>query len=825
PAAAPERGTPAAPAPRGPRPRLTERDPTFVPTLALTAVTMSVALGYARLLTGRHWLWPAILTTLAAHAVAWWCRRARVPTAIAGVATIAATLLVGAWTVLGHTTAYGLPTGDTLSVLGHELARARDAFEVAKPPADDLPGFVAGVVLSIGITAFLADWAAFRVQSVFESCVPAFSLFLFESVFARGRSSIIATVVFAACALAFLVAQGMMRQNRAGMWFGGRAAGGIGALVSLAASLIAVAVIGGPILGIALPGYGTQGFVRPKAASGPGARATLSPLVDIRGRLADQSNVEVFTVVANAPAYWRVTALDTFDGKIWSSNESYRNVRSRLTTTEPLLPDVPTVRVTQQFNLRNLNTIWLPLAYRPVRVSGLRQVSYNADTASLITPSEVSNYLEYSIDSDVPTPTRDELRAAPAIVPQEVADRYLPLPPISARVRDLALRITAGAATPYDKAFALQQFFRDNFKYELNVRQGHDETALENFLFRDRRGYCEQFAGAYAVMARAIGLPARVAVGFTPGELRDDGVYHVYDVNAHAWPEVYLHGYGFVPFEPTPGRGNQLTESYTGVPPQQAAAPGATGVTEAPTTTINPADETPSTQPLGPDAGGAGAKNKAASRRGLNPVVGTFLAVVLALALLAAATALLRLRQRRRWREGIPSSPPRDDDAGGPDIGDPATPATSAEPAGKAPPPVAQVWAAWEDAADALRTAGIRRASSETPIEFGSRSANQAGLGADAARALRLLSRDAAGVVYSTAPVVQETADRSRHAAASVRAEVMAQLTWWDRTRSWIDPRTLVVRDGAAAARAPRRGWRSRARAVGDDDGPRRQPA
>ncbi len=99
-----------------------------------------------------------------------------------------------------------------------------------------------------------------------------------------------------------------------------------------------------------------------------------------------------------------------------------------------------------------------------------------------------------------------------------------------------------------------------------------------------RRGYCEQFAGTYAAFARSIGLPARVAVGFTPGELTD-GVYVVRGQHAHAWPEVWFEGIGWVPFEPTPGRGAPGAQSYTFVEPQQSTegdSPSSSATTAVP---------------------------------------------------------------------------------------------------------------------------------------------------------------------------------------------------------------------------------------------------
>src|SRR5439155_17454307 len=134
------------------------------------------------------------------------------------------------------------------------------------------------------------------------------------------------------------------------------------------------------------------------------------------------------------------------------------------------------------------------------------------------------------------------------------------------------------------------------------VPPGHSGRDLEHFLFESKRGYCEQFSGAYAAMARAIGLPARVAVGFTAGELDPTtGEYVVKGFNGHAWPEVYLDGFGWVAFEPTPGRGMPGAESYTGLPEQQAdGAHPTTGTTLPAATTTTAAAGVTTTAPAHP---------------------------------------------------------------------------------------------------------------------------------------------------------------------------------------------------------------------------------
>jgi hypothetical protein len=138
-----------------------------------------------------------------------------------------------------------------------------------------------------------------------------------------------------------------------------------------------------------------------------------------------------------------------------------------------------------------------------------------------------------------------------------------------------ARQVTAGATSTYEAALALQMWFQEQFEYSLEVRPGHGNSAIEAFL-RDRIGYCEQFAGTYAAMLRTLGIPSRVAVGFTSGVPVGDGEFSVLGRNAHAWPEVWFDDIGWIAFEPTPGRGAPNAQSYTQLDPQQdtSAGPG-----------------------------------------------------------------------------------------------------------------------------------------------------------------------------------------------------------------------------------------------------------
>jgi transglutaminase-like putative cysteine protease len=756
------------------------RDPTLPATAALTALTVAVALGFGRLFADAGFVGPVLLAALTGHGVAWAGRRRGLSTPVAAVATVTGVALVALWTVLPHATIYGIPGTETLRAAAEELARAQQDFGRVVAPARVLPGFVLATALAVGVAGFMADWAAFRVHATFEACIPAFTLFLFTAALGSPRHRGWAVAAFVAGVLGFLLTHRFTGQVGARSWFGGRPGAGVPALLRVGGALGVTAIVVGLVVGPALPGAGEPPLIsyRNRQRPGPASRSTVSPLVDIRGRLVDRSGVEVFTVQSNERAYWRLTALDTFDGTIWSSNETYRRARG------PLTPDLPVPvspggsrQAVQEFQVRQLGSLWLPAAYRPVEVTGPRDASYNPATASLISSDEVSDGLRYRVRSEVPDPSPETLASSAGPIPRRIAADYLTPPSVSARVAQEARRITAGARSPYARARALQDHFQANFRYDLGVRLGHDARALETFLFSARRGYCEQFAGAYAVLARLVGLPSRVAVGFTPGDLGADGLYHVRDEHAHAWPEVYLQGHGWVAFEPTPGRGAPGAEDYTGVPEAQETADPATTATTAPSTATTGAEDAPGPgdppeTPEGDEgtATGPSAPGKPSLLRRVLTALGA-----VAVAAVAWGVGIPLLVRRRRARRH-------------------ATAAT----------PSAQVLACWEDAHHALAQAGLARRPAETLREYAARVARSPAIGPAGALALAELARDTAAASYAGAELAPEVADRARGAANRVvlardeRAGRLEKLRWA------LDPRPLLPRAGPHDA-GPRR--------------------
>ena len=377
-------------------------------------------------------------------------------------------------------------------------------------------------------------------------------------------------------------------------------------------------------------------------------RVITSPLVSLRRRLLSLSGTEQFSVASktadggDAPSYWRLTALDEFNGESWQSTGEFRKVTSA-GTLESRGAASGTV-LQQNYLIGDLGSESLPAAYEPLRYNGpLAGVAFAIETQTLLAKGFVDRNTSYNVTSGTPRnldPDRLETYD-PVLLADDPGVRLPATFPV--RVRDLALAITEDRPTAIEKARALQDFFRTRFEYSLDIPPGSSEPALQRFLFSDRRGYCEQFAGAFAAMARSVGIPARVAVGFTPGRLDPvDGRYHVTGKNAHAWPEIRLADGSWFPFEPTPGRGFPGLEATTGVVAQDQSEPVQTPVTT--TTVTTAAATTVVSDPVPPVTTPPATDPPAGDDR---PAVPLWSVAVLLAALAAGASGVL-WRHRRR---------------------------------------------------------------------------------------------------------------------------------------------------------------------------------
>ncbi|MBI4277912.1 MAG: DUF3488 domain-containing protein [Armatimonadetes bacterium] len=276
----------------------------------------------------------------------------------------------------------------------------------------------------------------------------------------------------------------------------------------------------------------------------------------VRGRLTHHL---VMRVRATRPALWRGLAFDEYTGVGWQMRDDA--VRYFSTMSEAITPFYPIHErgaagpdVVQTFYVESAQPNVIFGAYLP------REVYYPTSTiavdgyAGLRSPYALQPGMVYSVVSQPNAPPPAALQVAAGPIPREIADRYLRLPAVPARVRDLARQITADQPTAYDKVMAVNRFLWANYAYDLNIPpQAHSGDAVDYFLFEVRRGYCEFFASAMAVMLRAVGIPARFVTGYTPGSYNIiTGYYEVHNTDAHAWVEVFFPGVGWVEFEPTP---------------------------------------------------------------------------------------------------------------------------------------------------------------------------------------------------------------------------------------------------------------------------------
>ena len=175
----------------------------------------------------------------------------------------------------------------------------------------------------------------------------------------------------------------------------------------------------------------------------------------------------------------------------------------------------------------------------------------------------------YQLTASVSSAEPEELRTAGEEYAPWLWSRYTQLPPdMPPRVAELARSITGGEETPYDKAVAIEQYLKHSYTYNLAIDPppfGAD--GVDHFLFESGQGYSEYFGSAMTVLMRSLGVPARMTTGYTTGNLADGShIYVVTDRHSHGWTEVFFPGYGWIPFEPTPGR-----DIPVAIPPEERA--------------------------------------------------------------------------------------------------------------------------------------------------------------------------------------------------------------------------------------------------------------
>ena len=314
------------------------------------------------------------------------------------------------------------------------------------------------------------------------------------------------------------------------------------------------------------PPAGGDPFSAPPQTINPDSYHGFNPYMDLRsrGRLSD---TVVMKVKSQESTPYRGVAFDEYNGKGWEistgdDEKSLETLRSDgprydlfgARNTEP--KQGASRQVAQVFYVEKDASNVIFGAFRPETLyfpaSGIKVDPYN----SLRAPYEIPKGSTYSVISQVPNASAEQLRAAGTSYPEPVTDKYLGLPASGQeRTRDLARELTKDTTNPYDAIMALNEHLKNSYPYDLSIPpQRESMDAVEYFLFEERRGYCEQFSSSLAVMARSLGIPTRIATGYVPGEYNPfTGLYEVKASDAHAWVEVYFPGHGWSTFDPTPG--------------------------------------------------------------------------------------------------------------------------------------------------------------------------------------------------------------------------------------------------------------------------------
>lgn len=730
---------------------------TIPATAVLMMLSITTTVGFSRVFDGWNFLGPMLTVVIVVHVTALAFRLVKLPGYLAIPLEVVVLFGLVAWKYYPDTLSGPIPTRETWDTLSVDLQLAREQFADAFAPVAAIGGFVVAAALATGLAAVLADAFAFRAFGRAEAVVPTAVLFIFAAALGIDNHRVTVTAVWLAMALTVVAVLRASHAQAEFTWIGQRSRVLL-SVAPLAGVLAGCAAFGGALLGPRLPGAGDEGLV--DTSSRREQIRVDSPLVDIRSRLINLQNIEMFSVAAETPQYWRVTGLPLFNGSAWRVLESSLNSVSG-TFADP--PEQGTI-TTQELRIAGLEGVLVPAAFSAISIEGGNDIGWVDATSTLVASDGFERGDEFRITSALPDLSPAILSQALSANPPDSSTLSLP-DGFPQSARDAALQVTAGVPSVYEKMIALQTWFRTEFTYDLAVQEGHGNNAIDNFL-RVRRGYCEQFAGTFAAMARSVGVPARVAVGFTSGELKEDNRYHVYGVNAHAWPEVWFDGIGWVSFEPTPGRGEPGAEEYTGNQPQQAERQQDTGgeaatdatTPESPTTTTVPEQSAPSSTSLVPDETlpaplpnvAAGSSDDSGTSSSLLVVVGLVVAIVAWLTMMPRVVARVRGRSRSQRPADIIAN-------------------------------------SWLRAARTLGILGLGPKTGETPLEHANRVHRVAGTGG---RALTDLAAVATAAMYGEIGD-DLTALRSMSLAELVVRSVEQQFTPIQHLLAWVDPRRV----------------------------------
>jgi hypothetical protein len=658
-------------------------------TIAAAVATVLASIALYPLLQGGMWFWYGMGAVIVVAAVGAATRRRAIPAAVCLLATVGGLFLYLNAAFAGHQSWAGLvPTGASLEHLKLLLHQAMA--ETAKsPPVAPGPGINLFTVSGIGLVAVLTDMLAVRLHRPAIAGLPLLVLFCVPLTTDARAGAVGGTLVFCAGMIGYLGLLSADGKHRLRLWGrlihpwqddadsqgpDVRPLAAAGRRIGSAAVVLALAL---PLLVPGLKAHRLFSGDGTGKNGGGGSHSRIAfprPLDLLNTDLHESKPVPVLTYRTSdsTPPYLQVYVLGNLTTNAWTMGPPPGTTPL---TSKGGMPPAPGLARTAPGpylresiflgnNLTNRgNVSYLPLPYvaRQVKVHGSNW-RIDEGTLSVLSSSARLAGLRYSVLAKDVNPLPQQLRSTPS--PPAALGGYVTVPAAyqTPKIMKLVKRITAGQKTAYDKAVAIQQWFTfpGRFTYSLKVASTQSPDALIQFLTKSKIGYCQQFAFAMAVLARLVHIPSRVVVGYTQGTFRGSDTWQVLTSDAHAWPELYFPGAGWLRFEPTPPNNAGLPGQATASPP-----PYSMGLSDVPGVT-NPAtglqpQNNPNPGPTSSDSsaaslnklkktapGGAGGAGRRA-HHGTPPILPVAVALLVVM-LVAPAITRATARRWRWWR-------------------------------------------------------------------------------------------------------------------------------------------------------------------------------
>jgi transglutaminase-like putative cysteine protease len=764
-------------------------------TLAAAVATILVSVSlYPIFLGAPLWFWDGVGAVLVVAAAGTLTRLRRLPVAACLAGGVAALLLYLNAVFSSATSFIGVvPTGTSLSQLWDLAGQGFTQAAQYAPPVPQFNGMLLLAVAGIGIVALLTDLIAVRLESAALAGLPLLLLFTEPFTLSLSRGVLGTTIAFCLGTVGYLGMLSSEGKDRIREWehpnpdprlmpdtralaAAGRRVGTASVVLALFVPLVIPGLHATRLFSSGQPGIGGSG------GSGSGGGVGFpSPDTQLSSELHTSAAATEFTYTSTAliPDYFQVYVLDDLTSSGWRMFGQPESLVPEMPAPPGLTSDtwatLVTTHVTMSGSVGQDALGALPVPYPAISVSALG--SLQADRNSLMVFDNGARLagLRYSVTSLDESPSTQALTAAQA-PSADIASHYTEVPSSYQGLRGLAQSVVrqAGATTAFEEAVALQQWLAGaSFRYTLDAPTVTDATGLANFLENTRQGYCQQFSFAMAVLARLLGIPSRVAYGFTAGTNIAGDSWLVTTHDAHAWPELYFQGFGWLRFEPTPpgngpGQGTAAAPAYT-LPAStspQSSTPSSGGLKPGALGSTSNRNAAALGDRLGLPLGGASSGAASASGR-LNPweILGLCVLGLLVIAATGPAGVRLLIR-RRRWRARAAA---------------------------------ARAHAAWRELRDDLVDYRVGYRPSESPRAAAARASASLGLAEPAAAALHRIAMAEERARYAARA---DSAAGLRHDSAVVRRAIAAAVPWWTRWRARLLPSSVLSPALAAVGQA-----------------------